>query len=225
METFQTLSAHRAERVDEAGIADVENRWGTTSGLGYSAFQLITRAEAMGLIDVTESLPLGHSLLDIAVSRFAEAGVGRWLRTAASLDRASHGVNWGAYTPELEQLNRAVEQTPLPGTEWTAVARVLGLDLLSSMTGVSPSSVRRYAAGSRETPDDTAGRLHFLALILADLRGSYNDYGIRRWFARPRHTLGDSAPTVVLTGQWSPDDVGAGQVAALARGLVTMTVT
>ncbi len=71
-------------------------------------------------------------------------------------------------------MNREVEQTPLPETEWSALVDLLGLDLLASMTGVSPSSVRRYAAGSRETPDDVAGRLHFIALVLADLRGSYN---------------------------------------------------
>lgn len=221
----QAASIRRGERVDDATLADFWRRFTTTSGLAFSAFQLITRAESMGLIDVTESPQVSPSLLDMAVSRFADAGVGRWLRTAASLNPPEGGVNWAEYTSALERMNREVEQTPLPETEWSALVELLGLDPLSSMTGVSPSSVRRYAAGSRETPDDVADRLHFVALILADLRGSYNEYGIRRWFARPRRALNDATPAAALTGQWSPDDPEPQQVAALARGLVTMSVT
>jgi hypothetical protein len=38
-----------------------------------------------------------------------------------------------------------------------------------------------------------AERLHWLAMVVADLAGSYNALGIRRWFERPRALLGGAA--------------------------------
>lgn len=92
---------------------------------------------------------------------------------------------------------------------------------LGSLLGVSASSVQRYAAGTRATPDDVALRLHWLALVVADLSGSYNSFGIRRWFQRPRSRLKGSAPSGVLTEGWDPEDSDARAVADLARELTT----
>ena len=95
----------------------------------------------------------------------------------------------------------------------------LGEDLLASLLGVSVSSVRRYAAGSRGTPQDVAERLHFMALVTADLAGSYNDFGIRRWWGRPRSQLGGRAPAALL-GEFDPNGQDAADVAGLAASLL-----
>jgi S1-C subfamily serine protease len=65
--------------------------------------------------------------------------------------------------------------------EWNSI---LGPDLLGRLLGISPSSVRRYRGAARTTPDDVAGRLHFLSLVVADLSRAYNDIGVRQWFNR-----------------------------------------
>lgn len=98
-------------------------------------------------------------------------------------------------------------------------------ELLAELLGISLSSLRRYASGTRHTPDDVAARLHFLASVAADLLGTYDARGVRRWFARPRSALGDRAPKDLLRGAWSPDDEGPRAVRALARSLVAGSAT
>jgi hypothetical protein len=115
----------------------------------------------------------------------------------------------------LEQVDEALENSPTPAAEWPAMRAVLGDDLLGSLLGVSASSLRRYAAAERDTPDPIALKLHWLALVVADLRGAYNDYGIRRWFDRPRAQLGGASPRTTLGEQWHPDS----DISARVRGL------
>ena len=112
-----------------------------------------------------------------------------------------------------------MEMSPQPAGEWSPVIATLGEDLLASLIGVSVSSVRRYAGATRATPQDVAERLHFLALLLADLSGSYNDFGIRRWLGRPRSSLDGRAPADLL-GEFDPDGSDAAAVAELASSLV-----
>ncbi len=81
---------------------------------------------------------------------------------------------------------RALEASPVPKFEWAGLGRVLDREQLASLLAVSLSSLNRYQSGDRETPDAIAARLHFLALVIGDLAGSYNDIGIRRWFGRKR---------------------------------------
>jgi hypothetical protein len=103
----------------------------------------------------------------------------------------------------LETMVAALEASPVPKFEWTGLARVFPPEDLASLLHILASSLKRYQQGERATPDSTAARLHFLALVVGDLAGSYNDVGIRRWFppqadhARqpdasrdPRHRLG-----------------------------------
>jgi hypothetical protein len=99
------------------------------------------------------------------------------------------------------------------------VIGTLGEELLAELVGVSVSSVRRYAGGSRAAPQDVAERLHFLALLIADLAGSYNDFGIRRWLNRPRTPLGGRSPASLL-GEFDPEGPDAAAVAKLAATLV-----
>jgi hypothetical protein len=78
---------------------------------------------------------------------------------------------------------------------------------------------------ARATPDDIAARLHFLALVVGDLAGAYNDIGIRRWFDRPRTTLGGRTPRQLLRGAWNPGDAGPTKIRELARSLVAAAAT
>ena len=109
--------------------------------------------------------------------------------------------------------------SPVPEYEWPALESILGAELLSRLLGVSVSSLRRYRSTSRRTPDAVAARLHFLALMVGDLAGAYNDIGIRRWFERKRTLLTGRSPTDILTGNWAPEDPGPSRIRELAQSL------
>ena len=121
----------------------------------------------------------------------------------------------------------AVRADQRPARDVTAARRRMGAGdrtrwgrtCSRELVGVSVSSVRRYAAGTRATPQDIAERLHFLALLIADLAGSYNDFGIRRWLNRPRTPLGGRSPASLL-GEFDPEGPDAAAVATLAAALV-----
>lgn len=104
------------------------------------------------------------------------------------------------------------------------VRKLLGDELLAQLCDISVVSLRRYSSGSRETPDAVAQRLHLVALILGDLRGAYNDYGIRRWFQRSRPQLEDRSPMEALSGPWVIDSPPVVAVRTLARALSGLPV-
>lgn len=84
-----------------------------------------------------------------------------------------------------------LQHGPSPSTEWQAVRTVLIDDeLLATLLGIKAISVRRYAKGERTCPDEVAARLHWLALLIQQLEGTYNAFGIRRWFHSPAGRLG-----------------------------------
>jgi hypothetical protein len=118
-----------------------------------------------------------------------------------------------------------VEESPVPEFEWNRLTAVLGLDLLSRLLGISASSVRRYLAAARTTPDDVAGRLHFLSLIVGDLSGAYNEIGVRQWFERKRAQLDGRTPLAWLESRWMPDQPGPRRVQDLARALTASPAT
>jgi hypothetical protein len=91
-----------------------------------------------------------------------------------------------------------------------------GDELLGQILSISHPSLRRYAAGERRCPDGVATRLHWLALVVEALEGSYNAIGIRRWFARPRQALAGATPLALLEGNWLPEHPGPQQLKALA---------
>ena len=130
----------------------------------------------------------------------------------------------GLHAP-LERINEAFDQSPAPEHEWRALQHVLGLDLLARLLGISESSARRYLSGSRTTPDTVAARLHFLAFLVGDLAGAYNDIGIRRWFDRPRLRLGGATPARKLGERWSPEEENPRRVREFARALLSSPAT
>lgn len=118
----------------------------------------------------------------------------------------------------LAQIYERLEECPSPATEWQAVRDVLDDDaLLAALLGIGPVSVRRYAKGERHCPDIVAVRLHWLALLIDQLEGTYNAYGVRRWFQRPRAALEGQAPQDRLKGDWDPNDDAIQPLAAMAQ--------
>jgi hypothetical protein len=118
----------------------------------------------------------------------------------------------------LAQVYERLEECPSPATEWQAVRDVLNDDaLLAALLGIGIASVRRYAKGDRHRSDPVAVRLHWLALLIDQLEGTYNAYGIRCWFQRARAALDGQAPQDRLKGDWDPDDADIQPLAALAQ--------
>jgi hypothetical protein len=186
-------------------------------------FEAYRRAEAMGLVEPIASM----DDFDVSGARkvlrsVKDAGIAR--SSVLELETAEQSAG-----QDIAELMRAViaalEASPAPSSEWRSVARVFDAEHLAPLLGISVSSLRRYQAGTRGTPDDVAARLHFLALVISDLAGAYNDIGIRRWFHRERSPLDGKTPATLLTGEWSPEDEGPRRVRQLAQALVSLSGT
>ena len=184
--------------------------------LAFKGTATLARAEAMGLLEERDQgLTLDATVFGWLAARLRKAGIGGAIvptltavtKEPALLERC------------LDQLNDALEASPAPSTEWSRLLRTLDRELLARLLGISEASVRRYAATTRETPDEVAARLHWLALIVGDLAGAYNEIGIRQWFERKRTQLGGRTPAQLLFGHWKPDDAAPQRVRALAAAL------
>jgi len=189
--------------------------------IASKAVTALIRADAMGL------LPHKVTCLDDSAIRCLGMGLERagiCRRFQAELRRGT-GVDPVHLSGVLEEIQDALGESPVPATEWPALQAVLGAELLVSLVGISESSGRRYLAGARTTPDAVAVRLHFLALVVADLAGAYNDIGVRRWFGRSRKRLGGSSPAQLLDGGWWPDDDAPNRVRELAASLAGSPAT
>lgn len=125
----------------------------------------------------------------------------------------------------LQQAIVLLEESPFPAGEWSSMRQVLDDEMLADLTRISVSSLRRYASGERTTPTAIADRLHWLAMVVSDLAGGYNEFGIRRWFVRERSQLDGRSPRAALGPRWQSNDAAAGQVRALAASLVTAGAT
>lgn len=186
------------------------------------ALELLALGHAMGL--VPEGEPLER--LDLATLRSIAREAGRAGIGAAAGARMQAGpLDREDLREVLARLVEALEQSPLPTREWASLSEILGAEELAGLLGISPSSLRRYASGARPTPDDVAARLHFLATVVADLLGTYNALGVRRWFHRPRSALQGRSPAEVLSGSWDPEDEGPLAARALARSLLASSAT
>ena len=93
-------------------------------------------------------------------------------------------------------------------------------EALADLARISRASLRRYANGERVTPRPVAERLHWIAMVTSDLAGSYNEFGIRRWFERPRSQLNGRSPRQLLNGDWTPSSTEALRIKELSAALV-----
>src|SRR5437773_7744344 len=185
-------------------------------------FEAARRAEAMGLVEPASVTSADASAVRLLASRIRRAGI-----ASAAADQL-HNVDAPSAAEVaglLETLLAALEASPVPKFEWGGLGRVFAPDDLAALINVSLSSLKRYQSGERDTPDDVAARLHFLALVVSDLAGSYNELGVRRWFHRKRTLLDGRAPAALLKGNWDPDDDGPMRVRQLARELVSLSAT
>jgi hypothetical protein len=180
-------------------------------------------AEAMGLVELPDpAIRLDWDWLRNLLDDLADAGIAR--RHIASFPSEGE-VEREELLELLQSLIQALEESPLPNREWGSLLRVVDHDDLARLLNISGSSLSRYAKGQRGTPDAVAQRLHFIARVVGDLKGTYNDVGIRRWFQRSRSTLKGNSPEQLLQGDWFPDDPGPTTIRALARSLVHTSAT
>src|SRR5262245_44470468 len=170
------------------------------------------RAEAMGLV---EAAPTGSDAAAIRrlANKVRRAGIG--VSPADVLNNVEVPSSRDL-VGLLELIIAALDASPAPAYEWKGLSRVFPPEDLAALLQVSVSSLKRYQSGERETPDPIAARLHFLALVVGDLAGSYNHTGIRRWFQRKRTLLDGRSPGALLSGDWDPDDEGPARVRELA---------
>ena len=183
------------------------------------ALSLVARAQTMGFLPVREGrVELDRRFLEDLAELLRRRGVAS--RATASLARAvQEPLNHVELIDALRATLDAVDASPHPEGEWAPARELLGDELLARLLRVSASSLRRYAAGNRRTPDEVAWRLHLVARLLAALVGSYNDYGMRRWFERRRSALDGATPAELLERAKTEDDERLEAVLALAEQL------
>ncbi len=187
-----------------------------------AALLALNRAHAMGIVDeLDDARPLLKQVVELldAVEgqRFGGLLVSR-LRPALS-DPARDPRQVARW---LADLHEVMADNPVPKAEVKGLLRVFEEDQLSRLLAISRSSVRRYLGGERSMPTAVEDRLHWLALAVGYLLGTYNEWGIRRWFDRPRALLDGRSPSDVLLegGAWTPEDQGPTTVLALARSTI-----
>jgi hypothetical protein len=182
----------------------------------WSALRLFFRAESMGLVpeDFDHNLVL-NSLLFMNLFEAGAERAGLWTELATRI-RAEPSL----LTSCLPAAYEALEASPYPPGEWKRTRELLDDDQLAELLRISQTSLRRYASGSRKTPEDTAWRLHSLTRILSALTGAYNRFGIRRWFERPRPQLDGRTPGELFRSAESEDDPELERVVDLAERLL-----
>jgi transcriptional regulator with XRE-family HTH domain len=183
------------------------------------AAETIRKAQAVGLVEAAPSFgELTYPALRSVVLQVREAGIGEH---AAGEFVQANPSDTATLARDLREIGDLLEESPLPATEWPRLSTIFESDQLAQLVGISPSSLSRYERGERRTPDQVAARLHFVALIVGDLTGAYNEIGVRRWFDRKRSALGGRSPAQFLSGPWRPEDEDPQRVRDLARALVT----
>jgi uncharacterized protein (DUF2384 family) len=185
-------------------------------GTRARALDLVRRASAAGLLrDHGLIQRLDLALLRSIAHEAATEGVGQ----EAALTLLDEGARPDQVAAAISQLDDALSESPIPARELQQLLAIEDVDQLADWTGSSAVSLRRYAAGTREMPDELAERIHWLALVVADLAGAYNQFGIRRWFERPRAQLDGRAPRDFLHGRWDPESGEVEGVRRLAEAL------
>jgi hypothetical protein len=188
---------------------------------------LINRAWAMGvpLPGKGGGFALSLRTLKVILENARRTGIGRdagaHLQAAPGLIESDPHEAARLFT----ELVRAIEASPSPATEWAPMRALFGDDELAALLGISRQSIARYAKAERPTPDDVADRLHWLTMVVSDLAGAYNGFGIRRWFHRPREALAGRSPRQALGRGWTAHGEPAKRVRALAAALSDVGAT
>ncbi len=163
------------------------------------------------------AIRLDRSSLEELARVLARKGVGAMPTARLLLATAAMPIDDAAFVAALRATLEAVDASSEPEGEWQPARELLGDELLSALVQASVSALRRYASRERRTPDEVAWHLHVVARLLASLVGSYNHYGVRRWFRRPRARLDGATPAEVLERAVHEDEERLGRVLALAE--------
>jgi hypothetical protein len=199
--------------MSEIRIVSVAEPIAKSPEAAHSLITSVFRAELMELLPLSRTSEI--VLDEDFVCRFVESLHGAGIARGLAL-----GGRRPSWPNVAETLSRSLEESPHPRGEWAGVRTRLDDELLARTLSISPSSLRRYASGERTTPDHVAWRLHVLTRLIASLSGSYNEYGIRRWFERSRSQLQGRTPAEVLALAASEDDERLRAVVELADSLV-----
>lgn len=180
---------------------------------GARAGVLATRlAELMGVFERPAGVRIDRALVGSVIRAAADAGLADQI-----------AVRSDAREPGEETILAfldALQNSPQPAAEIGRLAAIFGYPRLGHLVGASEPSLRRYAAEERQAPDAIAQRTHFLALLVAIIRGSFNEFGIRRWFERPHPALDGRVPADLLSRAIDPADPDARAVFAAAVRLL-----
>lgn len=96
---------------------------------------------------------------------------------------------------------------------------------MGELSQANTLELEQHAGGG--APGAVEARARFVFTVLCHLRGTYNVWGVRRWFVRRRAALDGKSPLEALSdeGAWSPESPAAMDVSKLARALLGMPAT
>ncbi|HEY6923144.1 MAG TPA: hypothetical protein VI653_06740 [Steroidobacteraceae bacterium] len=184
------------------------------------ATRLLRRADAMGLLD-EPIRELSPAVVRKVARQLSQHGLASDLAARLSTGKLS-AAELSRY---LDAALLALDGSPVPAAELTKLNATLGHELLGKLLEISAASLQRYQSGDRQAPDAIAERAHFLTSIISALEGIYNEFGVRRWFERPR-TMFDGKTARQLLGEgWTPTDDSALRVLAAAESLQELGAT
>lgn len=182
--------------------------------------RFLRRADAMGLLEgrIEELSPEVVRQVARKLSR-------RGLASDLAARLAGAAPSREEFVRYLDAALEALDESPVPAAELTKLNSILGHELLAQILEISAASLQRYQSGDREAPDVVADRAHFLTAVIAALEGTYNEFGVRRWFERPRSIFGGRTARQLLTPRWTSQDESARRVLNAAESLQNLGAT
>lgn len=184
------------------------------------ATRLLRRADAMGLLE-EPIRELSPEVVRKVARMLSQRGLARDVAARLSAGKLS-AAELSRY---LDAALLALDESPVPAAELTKLHAILGHELLGGLLEISAASLQRYESGERQAPDAIAERAHFLTSVIAALEGIYNEFGVRRWFGRPRSMFGGQTARQLLAEGWTPADESARRVLAAAESLQELGAT
>lgn len=184
------------------------------------ATRLLRRADAMGLLDE----PI-RELSPEVVQKVAQKLSQRGLASDLAARLTTGKLSAAEFSRYLDAALLALDESPVPAAELTKLDATLGHEIVAGLLEISAASLQRYQTGSRQAPDAIAERAHFLTSVISALEGVYNEFGVRRWFERPRSIFNGQTARQLLGEGWTPTDESARRILAAAESLQELGAT